>query len=321
MQKIFYVTSIREKSVSGDRVHVENIVKESDFIHFNLRFLSLYWFIIKKHKEKIILRESIDILFLCAVFPSTFLRYFFKNIVVEINGSIVDEKELYFIKYAQRKLLKLSKKIIFVSIGLKKRFIELYTNDNEYKSIVVNNGGEKVERTRNTITNSTIRLVYVGAKTKWQDVDGVIQWLLSNKDNLQNNISFNVAGPGFEEYENYSGKNLHITFEGPVPKSRAKLIYQSCNILVCPDKRSYFGYLLSSPIKVYECINMGLLVTFFHPWKYKKEFGFANNQIVTWSDALKLDVIENTLNNIEYDFRLRTWKDVVDELNMCMNDD
>lgn len=321
MVKKFYITSIRKNSVSGDRVHVENVVKESDFIHYNIRFLKLYWFLIKKRNEKIILRESVDVLFFCAVVPSYILKYLLKNVIVEINGSIRDEKKINWIIFSQKKLLKFSKKIIFVSIGLKMRFTGLYSNEIDNKSRVVNNGGEFIKPIQNKIKNSEIKLGFVGAKTKWQDIDGVIQWLVVNQDNLQNNIKLHIAGPGFENYENYTGRNLEIIFEGSVSKIKAKAIYQSCNILVCPDKRTYHGYLLSSPIKVYECINMGLLITFFHPWKNTKEFGFAKNQIISWNDALNISIVNDVLMKIRNKNEIRTWKNVVQELNACINND
>lgn len=319
---VYYITSVRGNSVSGDGVHIRNVVKESDFLHKNLRWFWLYGFLFFNRKNKKIIRESVDVLLLCLILPRAALRLVLERSVIEVNGSIVDETQWFFTKLAQKKLFESARNVIVVSVGLKKRFEDIHGSECMGKVIVVNNGGEDKAINDSFMRPKVVRLGFVGAKTHWQDIDNVLDDLKQRAVNDDTRIEVVIAGPGFEQYSNETSNRVSFTFLGSVDSEKAELIYRDTDVLICPDNRVYKGYLLSSPIKAYECLNMGVLVSFFHDWKYIDEFGFAKDRVIDWSRVIDFDYIKQIRTEVcNKNMITRTWKDVVSELNRVIDFD
>ena len=328
LSNVSYVTSVRKNSTSGDNVHIRNILANSNMDYLNLRFLSLYIKLFSARKNQMIIRESIDLLIFCLLFPNFLLKKAFSNTYVEVNGSILDEsKKWWWLQGAQKKLFLNIKKVFIVSNGLKKRMIDLHGISNK-KFIVINNGGARLvasdtkfkQKIKFTYQKS-LKIVFIGAKTKWQDIEFSIRKLKKISKKTTSKIEVIIAGPGFEKEKEISTNGLYIRFHGKQNPDEVLNLYQQSMIVLCPDNRVYQKHLLSSPIKVYEGLCLGKLILFTHEWDFKTDFSsLALDSFVSWDDLSCNERISKLYKNAQNNkTKMRTWNTVVSELEQNLS--
>jgi glycosyltransferase involved in cell wall biosynthesis len=310
-----YITSIRSNSESGDRVHVNNVTKYLKLNHKSARFLKLYFYLIIYRKGGVV-RESIDLILLGVFLPNFILSWLLSPWIVEVNGSILDEKGLIkFLIKGQKKNFKVVKKIVVVSEGLKARFLNLYSLNND-RIVVVRNGGPFVNHPVN-IFDGVLRMAFVGANASWQEVKKNIQKIVENIDISFIQIEVIVAGSGFEnEIDTLLNNRVKIKYRGLVSFNEARSIYRNCNIVLCTDTRVYDKMLLSSPIKAYEGLLLGKLVLFTNDWNYKVDFSeLESKKILLMNDMKDSSRVIKLINSGGNTSNFRKWTDVAADID------
>lgn len=329
---MIYIVQINKKSRNGDYVHVEGIRKNLDaedlFVHTRSFLKVLYFILLNLNSNtKIILRESI--LQLPFIFlPNIILAYILKGCVLEINGSAVDEirlKSRFFagiIKFYQRKIFPHYHKIIVVSSGLKKRFVDLYGID-ENKIIIVHNGSDVIDDNVNSERklNSQIKITYVGKLTRWQSVLKSID-KLNNISLSKKNIRMVLAGDDeFLRIDTKIWPNLDFDLYSKVKHTEAIGLYKKTDYILIADNRLYNNSLLSSPIKLFEGLNLGCVPIFYKKNNILSELEGVAEKLPEYflEDDVSLsidDLVEGALTSFKYS---RTWADVVHELRVVAN--